>query len=129
MTSITFFFPKKEMGKVLGINAGIGNLGVGTCQIIFPALAAVSILGMPPISEEAKSPFGGQVWPFQSCWILFGLLVIFCAFAYKYMVPSASLLFTIPSLSQRANSCTLVVISFQSHCGILCHLVLLRRQS
>ena len=61
MSSISFFYPKKQLGKVLGINAGIGNLGVGLGQIIFPALAAVPILGMAPISEEAKSPFGGQV--------------------------------------------------------------------
>ena len=88
MTSITFFFPKKEMGKVLGVNAGVGNLGVGTGQIIFPVLASVPILGMAPISEEARSPFGGQVWPFQSCWILSVLMEILCGLAYKYMVPS-----------------------------------------
>ena len=30
---------------MLGINAGIGNLGVGTAQILIPALASVPILG------------------------------------------------------------------------------------
>merc|ERR1719405_230410 len=86
MSSISFFYPKKQLGKVLGINAGIGNLGVGTGQIIFPVLAAVPILGMAPISEDARSPFGGQVWPAQSCWILFGMKIVLCALAYKYMV-------------------------------------------
>ena len=50
-----------NLGGVLGINAGIGNIGVGVCQILFPVLAAVPILGMAPISEDAQSPFGGQV--------------------------------------------------------------------
>jgi NNP family nitrate/nitrite transporter-like MFS transporter len=86
MASMSFFFPKAKAGTMLGVNGGVANLGVGLGQILFPLLASVPILGLAPISEEAKSPFGGQVWPFQSAWILLGVEVLFAFLAYRYMV-------------------------------------------
>lgn len=36
MSNISFFFPKRMQGTLLGINAGIGNLGVGIMQKTIP---------------------------------------------------------------------------------------------
>lgn len=36
MSNISFFFPKKLQGTYLGMNAGIGNLGVGVMQKLIP---------------------------------------------------------------------------------------------
>ncbi len=36
MSNISYFFPKKEQGTALGLNAGIGNLGVGFMQWTLP---------------------------------------------------------------------------------------------
>jgi NNP family nitrate/nitrite transporter-like MFS transporter len=86
MASISFFFPTKHSGFALGVNAGVGNLGVGFGQIMFPLFASVPILGMSAISDDARSPFGGQVWPGQSAWILLIVQCIFCFWAYKCTV-------------------------------------------
>ena len=34
MSNISFFYPKKEQGLALGLNAGLGNFGVTTMQIL-----------------------------------------------------------------------------------------------
>ena len=36
MSNISFFFPKKKQGLALGLNAGLGNFGVTTMQILIP---------------------------------------------------------------------------------------------
>jgi len=36
MSNISFFFPKKVQGFSLGMNAGLGNFGVTTMQVLIP---------------------------------------------------------------------------------------------
>ncbi len=36
MSNISFFFPKRMQGLSLGLNAGIGNLGVSVMQFLLP---------------------------------------------------------------------------------------------
>ncbi|MEP1930003.1 MAG: antiporter, partial [Roseibium sp.] len=36
MSNISFFYPKKIQGYALGMNAGLGNFGVTTMQIVIP---------------------------------------------------------------------------------------------
>lgn len=38
MTNISFFFPEKEKGSALGLNAAGGNLGTGLVQLIVPVV-------------------------------------------------------------------------------------------
>lgn len=45
MSNISFFFPKKEQGLALGLNAGLGNFGVTTMQILIPLVMTMSIFG------------------------------------------------------------------------------------
>ncbi len=45
MSNISFFFPKKNQGYALGMNAGLGNFGVTTMQILIPLVMVVPILG------------------------------------------------------------------------------------
>ncbi|MFO1465682.1 MAG: MFS transporter [Steroidobacteraceae bacterium] len=45
MSNISTFFPKKLQGTALGINAGLGNFGVTTMQIVIPLVMTVSLLG------------------------------------------------------------------------------------
>ncbi len=42
MANISFFFPKKKQGLALGLNAGLGNLGVSALQFIAPIIITVS---------------------------------------------------------------------------------------
>lgn len=45
MSNISTFFPKRLQGTALGINAGLGNFGVTTMQILIPLLMTVSVFG------------------------------------------------------------------------------------
>src|SRR5690606_16777075 len=42
MSNVSFFFPKRVQGTSLGLNAGIGNLGVGIMQKIIPWIIGFS---------------------------------------------------------------------------------------
>jgi len=82
MSNISFFFPKRMQGLALGLNAGLGNAGVTTMQILVPLVMTLPLLGslggdpmtlvQPSGSLIGKSPAGaltyiqnaGFVWLF-----------------------------------------------------------------
>jgi NNP family nitrate/nitrite transporter-like MFS transporter len=45
MSNISTFFPKRLQGTALGLNAGLGNFGVTTMQIVIPLVMTVGLLG------------------------------------------------------------------------------------
>ena len=45
MSNISFFFPKRVQGASLGLNAGLGNFGVTTMQILIPLVMTIGIFG------------------------------------------------------------------------------------
>ncbi len=53
MSNISTFFPKRLQGTALGINAGLGNFGVTSMQVIIPLVMTVSLFG-------AFGPWGGE---------------------------------------------------------------------
>jgi len=58
MSNISFFFPKKVQGLALGLNAGLGNFGVTTMQVLIPLVMTVGIfgaLGGDPIILQSPS--------------------------------------------------------------------------
>jgi NNP family nitrate/nitrite transporter-like MFS transporter len=61
MSNISTFFPKRLQGTGLGLNAGLGNFGVTTMQIVIPLVMTVPLLGS----------FGGESMTLQkeSGWI------------------------------------------------------------
>jgi MFS transporter, NNP family, nitrate/nitrite transporter len=65
MSNINTFFPKRLQGTALGINAGIGNFGVTTMQVVIPLVMTVSLFG-------AFGTFGGEPMTLikDSGWIL-----------------------------------------------------------
>jgi NNP family nitrate/nitrite transporter-like MFS transporter len=62
MSNISTFFPKRLQGTALGLNAGIGNFGVTTMQIVIPLVMTVGLFGS----------FGGEPMTLlkDSGWIL-----------------------------------------------------------
>ncbi|HSH12207.1 MAG TPA: hypothetical protein VLA15_00605, partial [Desulfurivibrionaceae bacterium] len=48
MSNISFFFPKRVQGTSLGLNAGLGNFGVTTMQILIPLVMTMGIFGGDP---------------------------------------------------------------------------------
>ncbi|HBC56055.1 MAG TPA: antiporter, partial [Gammaproteobacteria bacterium] len=69
MSNISYFFPKKKQGLALGLNAGLGNFGVTTMQILIPLVMTAGIfVGEPMILENTsgtligKIPAGSETW-------------------------------------------------------------------
>ncbi|MDP2031463.1 MAG: antiporter [Thiobacillus sp.] len=46
MSNISTFFPKRLQGTALGLNAGLGNFGVTTMQVVIPLVMTASIFGV-----------------------------------------------------------------------------------
>ncbi|STZ55933.1 Nitrite facilitator 1 [Moraxella lacunata] len=55
MSNISFFYPKSKQGTALGLNAGLGNLGVSTVQFVVPAVIGLSIIGTGVTLDNGKS--------------------------------------------------------------------------
>ena len=72
MSNISFFFPKRMQGTALGINAGLGNLGVSVMQVFLPFAMTMSIFGalggagMPLPEAIGGRAAGSLVW-IQNC--------------------------------------------------------------
>lgn len=72
MSNISFFFPKRIQGAALGINAGLGNLGVSLMQVLLPAVMTFSMFGafggdgIPLPAAEGGEAGGALVW-IQNC--------------------------------------------------------------
>ncbi len=45
MSNISFFYPKRMQGLALGLNAGLGNLGVSVMQFLIPWAITVGLFG------------------------------------------------------------------------------------
>lgn len=45
MSNISFYFPKRMQGYSLGMNAGLGNFGVTTMQIVIPLVMTFGLFG------------------------------------------------------------------------------------
>ncbi len=45
MSNISFFFPKAQQGTALGLNAGLGNLGVSVVQFVVPIVITMAVFG------------------------------------------------------------------------------------
>ena len=45
MSNISTFFPKRLQGTALGLNAGLGNFGVTTMQVVIPLVMTLPLLG------------------------------------------------------------------------------------
>jgi len=68
MSNISFFFPKRMQGLSLGLNAGLGNLGVSVMQFLLPwiiTFGAFGALGGDPYTAGDKTLWiqnAGLVW-------------------------------------------------------------------
>lgn len=61
MANIAYFFPKKEKGNALALNAGLGNLGVSVMQFVVPLVITMSVFGAVGGEPQALSD-GETLW-------------------------------------------------------------------
>jgi NNP family nitrate/nitrite transporter-like MFS transporter len=55
MSNISFFYPKKQQGLALGLNAGLGNFGVTTMQILVPLSMTFALFGGDSMTLQTSS--------------------------------------------------------------------------
>ncbi|MES9816197.1 MAG: antiporter [Candidatus Thiodiazotropha sp.] len=87
MSNISFFFPKRMQGLALGLNAGLGNAGVTTMQILIPLVMTFGIFGGEPMILQntsgtliGKIPAGSETY-IHNAGFVWLLLLIPLAFA------------------------------------------------
>ena len=64
MANISFFFPKAEKGTALGLNAGLGNLGVSVMQFVVPMVISAGVFGALGGDSQTwvKGTVQKQIW-------------------------------------------------------------------
>lgn len=70
MSNISFFYPKQRQGMALGLNAGLGNVGVSVAQLVVPLVITVGLFGSmagapQPLADGSGTLFlqnAGFVW-------------------------------------------------------------------
>lgn len=80
MSNISFFFPKSRQGTALGLNAGLGNLGVSTMQFAVPLAVVAGLFGSFGGEPQVLSD-GTQLWLQNAglIWVPFIVLVSIAA--------------------------------------------------
>lgn len=81
MANISFFFPKEKQGGALGINGGMGNMGVSVMQLVAPLAISLSIFALFG-SDGVAQPDGSRLYLENAAWVWVPLLVIFTLAAW-----------------------------------------------
>jgi NNP family nitrate/nitrite transporter-like MFS transporter len=100
MSNINTFFPKRLQGTALGLNAGLGNFGVTTMQILIPLVMTVGVFGA--LGGDATVLVKDSGWIFGKipagtptfiqnagfAWVFLLLpLALFCYFGMNNLLP------------------------------------------
>ncbi|SDR22521.1 MFS transporter, NNP family, nitrate/nitrite transporter [Pseudovibrio sp. Tun.PSC04-5.I4] len=80
MANIAFFYPKKEKGNALALNAGLGNLGVSVMQFLVPLVITASVFGAIGGAPQILAD-GSQLWMQNAgfIWVPFLVIATFAA--------------------------------------------------
>jgi NNP family nitrate/nitrite transporter-like MFS transporter len=62
MDHIAYFFPQRKEGTALGLNAGVGNIGVSGAQFAVPLVITVSVFGAFGGGGLGGNPGGNTMW-------------------------------------------------------------------
>ncbi len=82
MSNISFFFPKRMQGTALGLNAGLGNLGVSVMQFVIPVVITFGLFGsfagggLPLIEADGAKAVGTLVFIQNAGWVWVPFLLI-----------------------------------------------------
>ncbi len=75
MGNISFFFPKSRQGSALGINGGLGNLGVSVMQLVAPLVLVIPMFSQLG-GKGVDLADGSVLWLANAAWVWIPLLII-----------------------------------------------------
>jgi len=115
MSNISFFFPTAEKGTALGLNAGLGNLGVSLVQFVVPLVITMGVFGA--FGGDAQTWIKGAVhkkmWLQNAGFVWVPFIVLSTVAAWLGMNDIAS---------ARASFADQVVIFKRKHNWLMCWL-------
>ena len=112
MANISFFFPKRQKGNALALNAGLGNAGVSVMQFLVPIVITLGVFGFMGGEPQATAE-GGQLWIQNAGFIWVPFILISSALAWFGMNDIAS---------AKASFADQAVIFQRKHNWIMCFL-------
>ena len=117
MANVNFFFPKVQKGTALGLNAGLGNLGVSLAQFVVPLVITAGMFGA--LGGEPQTWMKGaeskQMW-LQNAGFIWVPFIAVCAVAAWFFMDDLA--------TSRASFSDQVVIFRSKHTWIMCWLYL-----
>lgn len=122
MANIAYFYPKKEKGNALALNAGLGNLGVSVMQFLVPLVITAGVFGALG-GEPQNLSDGSQLWLQNAgfIWVPFIIISTLAAWIGMNDIASAkaSLTDQLTILKRRHNwiMCVLYTGTFGSFIG------------
>ncbi|VEB97090.1 Nitrite facilitator 1 [Cedecea lapagei] len=81
MANISFFFPKAKQGGALGINGGLGNMGVSVMQLAAPLVITVSMFAVFG-GKGVQQGDGTMLFLENAAWIWVPFLAVFTLAAW-----------------------------------------------
>ncbi|MDP6610271.1 MAG: hypothetical protein QF463_14490, partial [Vicinamibacterales bacterium] len=91
MSNISFFYPKRVQGTALGLNAGLGNVGVSVMQVLLPFAMTIGVFGalgggaIPLPQAIGATPEGTLIW-IQNCGLVWvPILAVLAILAWMFM--------------------------------------------
>jgi len=115
MANIGFFFPKREKGNALALNAGIGNLGVSALQFLAPLAAGMAMFA-PIVGSSQTAVIDGvshEIWLQNAGYLWVPLIIAAAAAAWFGMNDVAS---------ARASFKEQAVVFTRKHNWLMCFL-------
>jgi len=85
MANINFFFPKEHKGSALGVNAGLGNLGVSAVQFLAPLVIGLGVYGPlagGPQQIVNDAGLARTIWAQNAAFVWVPFIVIFTVAAW-----------------------------------------------
>jgi NNP family nitrate/nitrite transporter-like MFS transporter len=98
MSNISFFFPRRVQGTSLGLNAGLGNIGVSVMQVLIPFVVSFGLFGaiggsgLPLPQATASDPAGTLIYIQNSGLVWVPILIVLSLAAWFGMnnLPTAT---------------------------------------
>ena len=83
MPSTSYFFPKRMQGTALGLQAGIGNFGIGLVQVLVPWVVGFGLLGTWFLDPQTTDD--GNMWLHNGGLVLIPWVILASVLAFIFM--------------------------------------------
>src|SRR5690606_31516287 len=109
MSNIAFFFPKREKGNALALNAGLGNLGVSAVQFLVPIVVVYNIFG--GLAGAPQQVGDTELWVQNAAFLWVPFIILSAVLAWYFMNDIADV---------RASVASQMAIFERKHNWIMC---------